>query len=76
MALIAQHSGRGLIETAQGFSRTLIRIFVRAIGMVAESNSSLADREIERFVERSGGRLTDSLEREIANRSTTRSFGR
>jgi hypothetical protein len=77
MALMAQHSGRfSLSEASHGFSAALSRLFVRVLGIVTEPRTTLVDRDIERFVQRSGGRLTDALEREIAERTMSRSFGR
>jgi hypothetical protein len=77
MAQIAQHSGRfSLSETPHGFSAALSRVFARVLGILTEPRTTLADRDIDRFVQRSGGRLTDALEREIAERTMSRSFGR
>ncbi len=38
---------------------------LRIIDAVADANRRKADREIARYIERNGGRLTDNLEREI-----------
>jgi hypothetical protein len=46
----------------------MIRRFVRAL---QDSRRRAAEREVERFIHRNGGRLTDELEREISRR-----FGR
>jgi hypothetical protein len=40
-------------------------LLLRIIDAVADSNRRKADREIERYIERNGGRLTDNLERDI-----------
>jgi hypothetical protein len=77
MAHMAQHSGHlSLSEVPHGFSAALSRVLARVLGILTEPRTTLADRDIDRFVQRSGGRLTDSLEREIAERTMTRSFGR
>lgn len=44
----------------------------RVWNVLYESRERAAGREIERFVARSGGRLTDDLERRIAQRFTGR----
>jgi hypothetical protein len=48
--------------------RGIFRRFVRAL---QDSRRRAAEREVERFIHRNGGRLTDELEREISRR-----FGR
>ena len=40
-------------------------LFRRIIDAIAASNRRKAEREIARFIARNGGRITDSLEREI-----------
>jgi hypothetical protein len=40
-------------------------LLLRIIDAVADSNRRKADREIQRYIERNGGRLTDNLERDI-----------
>lgn len=45
-----------------GRSRSL---FFRIIDAIADANRRKADREIERYIRRNGGRLTDDLERAI-----------
>jgi hypothetical protein len=77
MAHIAQHPGRfSVSEASHGFSAALSRLFARVLGILTEPRTTLVDRDIDRFVQRSGGRLTDALEREIAERTMSRSFGR
>jgi hypothetical protein len=77
MAHIAQPSGHfSLSDAPHALSAALSRVFARVLGILTEPRTTLADRDIDRFVQRSGGRLTDALEREIAERTMTRSFGR
>jgi hypothetical protein len=77
MAHIAQASGGfSLSETSHGFSAALSRVFARVLGILTEPRTALAERDIDRFIQGSGGRLTAALERELAERTMTRSFGR
>jgi hypothetical protein len=46
-------------------------MLLRIVTALRESRRRAAEREIERFIQRNGGRLTDELEREISRR-----FGR
>jgi hypothetical protein len=46
-------------------------IFQRFVTALRDSRRRAAEREVERFIRRNGGRLTDELEREISRR-----FGR
>lgn len=46
-------------------------IFSRMYAAVLESRQRQADREIEQFINRQGGMLTDSMEREISRRYGT-----
>jgi hypothetical protein len=41
---------------------------LRIVDAVADSNRRKAEREIARFIERNGGRITDRLERAIEHR--------
>jgi hypothetical protein len=50
---------------------TLRRMFDALI----ESRQRKADREIAAYIERSGGHLTDSIERELMERVSRASFG-
>jgi len=59
-----------------GLSAFVSRALSRVLGVFTEWNSTASDREIARFIQRSGGRLTDAVEREIADRATTSGFGR
>jgi hypothetical protein len=77
MAHMAQHSAHlSPSEAPHGFSAALSRVLAGVLRILTEPRTTLADRDIDRFVQRSGGRLTDTLEREIAERTMTRSFGR
>ena len=77
MALIALHwAHHGPSEGQHGFVTTLSRVLVRLRRQFTDWNSSATDREIARFIQRSGGRLTDAVEREIAERAITGDFGR
>lgn len=44
---------------------TILRGIMRVVNAVAESNRRKAEREIALYLHRSGGRLTDNLERSI-----------
>jgi hypothetical protein len=43
-------------------------LFLRFVDAIAASNQRKAEREIARYIRRSGGRLSDDLDREIADR--------
>jgi hypothetical protein len=43
-------------------------LFLRFVDAIAASTQRKAEREIARYIRRSGDRLTDDLEREIAGR--------
>ena len=43
-------------------------IFQRFIEAVRDSRRRAMEKEVERFIHRNGGRLTDELEREISRR--------
>jgi hypothetical protein len=45
-----------------------LSILRRLLSFAFESNRKLRDREIERLINRSGGRFTDELERQISRR--------
>jgi hypothetical protein len=47
---------------------TMTRWFVRFLRAFRAWQQRAVEREVERFIARNGGRLTDALEREIANR--------
>ncbi len=47
----------------------------RLLDAVFQSRQRQADQEIARFIARSGGRLTDDLERQIMQRLMTSSWG-
>jgi hypothetical protein len=52
-------------QRARRAQRARRGLFLRIVDAIAESNRRKAEREIARFIARNGGRLTDSLEREI-----------
>ncbi|MFI5015407.1 MAG: hypothetical protein ACHQAY_23985, partial [Hyphomicrobiales bacterium] len=49
----------------------MVRILRRMFGTVFESRQKQDDREIAGFLARSGGRLTDDIEREMMRRRMT-----
>jgi hypothetical protein len=52
------------------------RGFVRRVyDAIHDSRQRQADRDIAAYIERSGGRLTDSIERELMERVSTATFG-
>jgi hypothetical protein len=52
------------------------RGFLRRIyDAIHASRQRQADRDIAAYIERSGGRLTDSMERELMERVSTATFG-
>jgi hypothetical protein len=50
---------------ANGVGAKLSRLARRLTDALAEQRQRQVDREIERFLARSGGRITDSMEREL-----------
>jgi hypothetical protein len=63
------HQPSSVARTEHGPTRGgMFQRFVRAL---QDSRRRAAEREVEQFIQRNGGRLTDELEREISRR-----FGR
>jgi hypothetical protein len=58
-----------------GFSESLYRGLASLLGTIKHWNLKRTDDEIGCSIQRSGGRMTDALEREIAERGITRGFG-
>jgi hypothetical protein len=44
---------------------TILRGILRVVNAVADANRRKADREIALYLQRSGGKLTDNLERSL-----------
>jgi hypothetical protein len=66
-------SGRSVAPQAAAPRRGLLR---RVLDALHESRQRAADREIARLLERTGGRMTDSIERQITERLTTNDWAR
>jgi hypothetical protein len=47
----------------------------RVYDAIHDSRQRQADRDIAAYIERSGGRLTDSMERQLMERVSTATFG-
>ncbi len=47
------------------FVATILRVLMRIVDAFGEANRRVAEREVARAISRSGGRLTDALERRI-----------
>ena len=52
-----------------GIGGKLARLARRLTDAIAAQRQRVVDREIARFLARSGGRITDSMEREIMNKA-------
>ena len=76
MSLMALHRAHVESYEHRNGSASVSRGVARVLGLFNGWNSDRTDDEIGRFIQRSGGRLTDALEREIAERAITRGFGR
>ena len=54
---------------ANGIGAKLARLARRLTDAIAAQRQRVVDREIARFLARSGGRITDSMEREIMRKA-------
>jgi hypothetical protein len=59
----------GAAPAAKGFVAKLARLAHRLTGALGGQRQRDVDREVARLVARSGGRITDSMEREIMRKA-------